>query len=187
MRGFVIYAVVMVCVLLAAGAVAEDFPERTATVPCYAADASGIMVNNCAKYTCCTATGILQAGSGARQGMDAVLDQLRAWNVEMVVCYSFPRHMGQEAIAGRVAALRAACASGGIDWMERAAPDTSSPNLDAQALSTFIRDDIMEWIVAHPDTNIALYTPAEGLMDSMRTCAGAGGAVYLLLPCCPVT
>lgn len=187
MRGFRFFAMVLVCMLLVLGAGAQEMPERAATVPCYAADASGVMVSNCAAYTCCTATGILQAGGGAQQGMDAVLEQLRAWNVKMVVCYAFPRHMGEETIAGRVAALQAVCSSGGIGWMERAAPDTSSPDVDAQALSTFIRDDMMEWIVAHPDTNIAVYTPAEGLIGAMQTCAGASGSVYLLLPCCPMT
>lgn len=107
------------------------------------------------------------------------------WGVDVLIHYSFARHMGYENIVARYNILKETCEDLGIDFVFRDAPD---PTGDAgmTGAQQFILEDVPLVMEEYAGKKVAFFTTNCGLQEAVQAAViDAGDNAFYPLPCCP--
>lgn len=107
------------------------------------------------------------------------------WGVEVLVHYSFARHMSYETIVARYNVMVEECEDRGIELISRDAPD---PTGDAgmTGAQQFILEDVPLVMSEYEGKKVGFFTTNCGMQEALQAAViAAGDDAYYPLPCCP--
>lgn len=113
-----------------------------------------------------------------------IVDTIKAWDVDVLVHYSFPRHMAMETIVARHEIMVAAAAEVGIEFADRTAPDPTA-EAGPTASQQFILEDVPAVMEEYAGKKVAFFTTNCGMQEPLQTAVLAQENAYYPLPCCP--
>ena len=121
----------------------------------------------------------------ASQG-DTIMETLDKWGCEILIHYSFPRHMAMELIAARHNVLQANADALGIALIERTAPDpTNEAGGGIPAAQQFILEDVPKVMEEYAGKKIAFFSTNCAMQEPLQTAVLAAGAnAFYPQPCC---
>lgn len=119
----------------------------------------------------------------AKQG-DTIAETIAAWGVDVLIHYSFPRHMAMELIVARHELLQANCDALGIELVDVTAPDpTAEAGLSAS--QQFILEDVPQQMAKYEGKKVAFFTTNCGMQPSLQAAILDQPNAYYPQPCCP--
>lgn len=130
------------------------------------------------------ASDLVMYADEAIQG-DLIMETLDKWGVDVLVHYSFPRHMAMELIVARHNLLAANAEALGIELVDRTAPDpTAEAGLSAS--QQFILEDVPKVMEEYAGKKVGFFTTNCGMQEPLQTAVlAAGENAYYPQPCCP--
>lgn len=113
-----------------------------------------------------------------------IVDTIKEWGVDVLVHYSFARHMSYETIVARYNILVEECEDAGIELVFRDAPD---PTGDAgmTGAQQFILEDVPLVMQEYADKKVAFFTTNCGMQEPLQAAVLTQENAYYPLPCCP--
>ncbi len=112
-----------------------------------------------------------------------IMNRCAAWDIEVFVHYSFERHLGTTGVANRLAGIKAAAETLGIEVVEVEMPDPVEDGLDAAR--SFILANVPEQMAAYEGKKVAFFATNCGVQASLQTAVLNHGNAYYPQPCCP--
>ena len=112
-----------------------------------------------------------------------IMETCEAWNVDVFVHYSFDRHLGNEAVAGRRAILMQKAAELGIEFVDVTIPDPLSEGLDAAC--EFISMSVDEKSALYAGQKVAFFSTNCGVQGALQSAVLRNENAYYPSPCCP--
>jgi hypothetical protein len=109
-------------------------------------------------------------------------EQAKKMGAQVLVHYSFPRHMSQPLLGGRRDIMRSECARLGITFVDATAPDPTS-DVGMAGAQMFILEDVPK-MVARYGQDTAFFSTNCGMQVPLIKGAFDSGAIYPQ-PCCP--
>ncbi len=121
----------------------------------------------------------------AAQG-DTIMETIDNWGCEVLIHYSFPRHMAMELIAARHNVLQANADALGIELVDRTAPDpTNEAGGGIPAAQQFILEDVPKVMEEYAGKKIAFFSTNCAMQEPLQTAVLAAGAdAFYPQPCC---
>ena len=115
---------------------------------------------------------------------DTILETCANWEVDVLIHYSFPRHMAMELIVGRHELMQQNADALGIELVDVTAPDpTAEAGLSAS--QQFILEDVPQQMAKYEGKKVAFFTTNCGMQPSLQAaCLDEPNAFYPQ-PCCP--
>ena len=113
-----------------------------------------------------------------------VADIANSWGCDVLVHYSFPRHLSYETIIAKRDAMRAAAESYGINFVERECPDPVS-ELGIDGAREAIMADIPKVMQEYAGKKVCFYCTNCGLQVALQRAIVKEPNAYYALPCCP--
>ena len=115
---------------------------------------------------------------------DTIMEKCADWGIDVLIHYSFPRHMAMELIAGRHELLQKNADALGIELVDVTAPDpTAEAGLSAS--QQFILEDVPQQLKKYEGKKVAFFTTNCGMQPSLQAaCLDEPNAFYTQ-PCCP--
>lgn len=115
---------------------------------------------------------------------DTIMEKCAEWGIEVLVHYSFPRHMAMELIVGRHELLQQNADALGIELVDVTAPDpTAEAGLSAS--QQFILEDVPRQMETYAGKKVAFFTTNCGMQPSLQTAVLKEENAYYPQPCCP--
>ncbi len=116
---------------------------------------------------------------------DTIMETCSKWGVDVLIHYSFPRHMAMELIVARHELLKKNADALGIELVDVVAPDpTAEAGLSAS--QQFILEDVPAQIAKYAGKKVAFFTTNCGMQVPLQTAVlAAGDSAYYPQPCCP--
>ncbi len=113
-----------------------------------------------------------------------VADLASAWECDVLVHYSFARHLSYETIVAKRDAMKATAESYGIEFVERDCPD---PTGDAgmSGAQAAVLEDIPKVMAEYAGKNVCFYCTNCGLQVALQQAIVNEPNAYYALPCCP--
>ena len=113
-----------------------------------------------------------------------VADLANAWECDVLVHYSFARHLSYETIVAKRDAMKATAESLGIEFVERDCPD---PTGDAQmsGAQAAVLEDIPKVMAEYAGKKVCFYCTNCGLQVALQQAIVNEPNAYYALPCCP--
>jgi hypothetical protein len=113
-----------------------------------------------------------------------IVDTIKGWGVDVLVHYSFARHMSYETIVARFNILKEECEDAGITLELRDAPD---PTGDAgmTGAQQFILEDVPLVMQEYAGKKVAFFCTNCGMQEALQAAVLAQENAYYPLPCCP--
>ena len=113
-----------------------------------------------------------------------IVETAKEWDAEVLVHYSFARHMGYETIVARWNILQEETELAGIELVFRDAPD---PTGDAgmTGAQTFILSDVPKVMEEYAGKKVAFFTTNCGMQEALQAAVLKEANAYYPLPCCP--
>jgi hypothetical protein len=106
------------------------------------------------------------------------------WGADVLIHYSFARHMGYETIVARHNILKEETARLGIELVDRDAPD---PTGDAgmSGAQNFILEDVPKVMKEYEGKKVAFFCTNCGMQEALQAAVLKEPNAYYPLPCCP--
>lgn len=115
---------------------------------------------------------------------DTIMETCDKWGIDVLIHYSFPRHMAMELIAGRHELLEKNAEALGIELVDVTAPDpTAEAGLSAS--QQFILEDVPQQLKKYEGKKVAFFTTNCGMQPSLQTACLDEPNAYYPQPCCP--
>ena len=115
---------------------------------------------------------------------DTIMETCANWGVDVLIHYSFPRHMAMELIVGRHELLQKNADALGIELVDVTAPDpTAEAGLSAS--QQFILEDVPQQMAKYEGKKVAFFTTNCGMQPSLQAAVLAEPNAYYPQPCCP--
>ncbi len=113
-----------------------------------------------------------------------IVETAKEWGAEVLIHYSFARHMGYETIVARYNILKEETELAGIELVFRDAPD---PTGDAgmTGAQTFILSDVPKVMEEYAGKKVAFFTTNCGMQEALQAAVLLQPNAYYPLPCCP--
>ena len=113
-----------------------------------------------------------------------IVDTIKEWGVDVLVHYSFARHMSYETIVARFNILKEECEDAGIELELRDAPD---PTGDAgmTGAQQFILEDVPLVMEKYAGKKVAFFCTNCGMQEPLQAAVLKQANAYYPLPCCP--
>lgn len=129
------------------------------------------------------ASDIVMYADEAAQG-DTIMETLANWGCDILIHYSFPRHMAMELIVARHELLQANAEALGIELVDVTAPDpTAEAGLSAS--QQFILEDVPQQLAKYEGKKVAFFTTNCGMQPSLQQACLDEPNAYYPQPCCP--
>ncbi len=129
------------------------------------------------------AADIVMYADEAAQG-DTIMDTCKEWGIDVLIHYSFPRHMAMELIVARHELLQANAEKYGIELVDVTAPDpTAEAGLSAS--QQFILEDVPQQLAKYEGKKVAFFTTNCGMQPSLQQACLDEPNAYYPQPCCP--
>ena len=120
-----------------------------------------------------------EAGQG-----DTIMQTCANWGVEVLIHYSFPRHMAMELIVARHQVLEANAEALGIELVDVTAPDPTA-EAGPSASQQFILEDVPQQMEKYAGKKVAFFTTNCGMQEPLQTAILTQENAYYPQPCCP--
>jgi len=115
---------------------------------------------------------------------DSIMETCAKWGIDVLIHYSFPRHMAMELIVGRHTLMQENADALGIELVDVTAPDpTAEAGLSAS--QQFILEDVPQQMAKYAGKKVAFFTTNCGMQPSLQTAVLAEENAYYPQPCCP--
>ncbi|MEG0144830.1 MAG: DUF3798 domain-containing protein [Clostridia bacterium] len=115
---------------------------------------------------------------------DTIMEKCQDWGIDVLIHYSFPRHMAMELIVGRHTLLQENADALGIELVDVTAPDpTTEAGLSAS--QQFILEDVPQQIAKYEGKKVAFFTTNCGMQPSLQQACLDLPNAYYPQPCCP--
>jgi len=113
-----------------------------------------------------------------------VADLSSGWDCDVLVHYSFARHLSYETIVAKRDAMKATAESYGIEFVERDCPD---PTGDAgmSGAQAAVLEDIPKVMEEYAGKKVCFYCTNCGLQVALQQAIVNQANAYYALPCCP--
>ena len=113
-----------------------------------------------------------------------VADLANQWECDVLVHYSFARHLSYETIVAKRDAMKATADTYGIEFVERDCPD---PTGDAgmSGAQAAVLEDIPKVMEEYAGKNVCFYCTNCGLQVALQQAIVEQPNAYYALPCCP--
>ena len=113
-----------------------------------------------------------------------VADLAGQWGCDVLVHYSFARHLSYETIVAKRDAMKATAEAAGIEFVERDCPD---PTGDAgmSGAQTAVLEDIPKVMQEYEGKKVCFYCTNCGLQVALQQAIINEPNAYYALPCCP--
>ncbi len=113
-----------------------------------------------------------------------IVETISEWGCDVLVHYSFARHMSYETIVARYNILVEECEDAGIEFVFRDAPD---PTGDAgmTGAQQFILEDVPMVMQEYAGKKVAFFTTNCGMQEPLQAAVLVQENAYYPLPCCP--
>ena len=129
------------------------------------------------------ASDIVMYADEAKQG-DTIMETCAKWGIDVLIHYSFPRHMAMELIVGRHELLQKNADALGIELVDVTAPDpTAEAGLSAS--QQFILEDVPQQMAKYEGKKVAFFTTNCGMQPSLQEAVLKEPNAYYPQPCCP--
>ena len=129
------------------------------------------------------AADIVMYADEAAQG-DTIMDTCKEWGIDVLIHYSFPRHMAMELIVARHELLQKNAEKYGIELVDVTAPDpTAEAGLSAS--QQFILEDVPQQLEKYAGKKVAFFTTNCGMQPSLQQACLDEPNAYYPQPCCP--
>lgn len=113
-----------------------------------------------------------------------IVQIIKNWGCDVLVHYSFPRHMAMETIVARHTVMADACKEAGIEFVDRTAPDPTA-EAGPSASQQFILEDVPAVMNEYAGKKVAFFTTNCGMQEPLQTAVLTQENAYYPLPCCP--
>ena len=115
---------------------------------------------------------------------DSIMEKCAEWGIDVLIHYSFPRHMAMELIVGRHELLQQNADALGIELVDVTAPDpTAEAGLSAS--QQFILEDVPQQMAKYEGKKVAFFTTNCGMQPSLQAAILEQPNAYYPQPCCP--
>ena len=113
-----------------------------------------------------------------------IMDTTVKWGAEVLIHYSFARHMGYETIVARWNILKEEAEKNGVELVMRDAPD---PTGDAgmSGAQNFILEDVPKVMAEYAGKKVAFFTTNCGMQEALQAAVLKDPNAFYPLPCCP--
>ena len=113
-----------------------------------------------------------------------IVETAKEWGADVLIHYSFARHMGYETIVARYNIMKEEAELAGIELVMRDAPD---PTGDAgmTGAQTFILSDVPKVMEEYAGKKVAFFTTNCGMQEALQAAVLKDANAYYPLPCCP--
>ncbi len=113
-----------------------------------------------------------------------VADMADLWECDVIIHYSFARHMSYETIVAKHDAMKLTAESYGIEFVDRDCPD---PTGDAgmSGAQAFVLEDIPKVMQEYAGKKVCFYCTNCGLQVALQQAIIKEANAYYALPCCP--
>ena len=113
-----------------------------------------------------------------------IVETAKEWGADVLIHYSFARHMGYETIVARHNIMKEEAELAGIQLVDRDAPD---PTGDAgmTGAQTFILSDVPKVMDEFAGKKVAFFTTNCGMQEALQAAVLKEANAYYPLPCCP--
>ena len=129
------------------------------------------------------ASDIVMYADEVAQG-DTIMETCANWGIDVLIHYSFPRHMAMELIVGRHNLLKENADALGIELVDVTAPDpTAEAGLSAS--QQFILEDVPRQLETYAGKKVAFFTTNCGMQPSLQAAVLDEPNAYYPQPCCP--
>lgn len=130
-----------------------------------------------------TAADVVMYADEAKQG-DTIMETCVNWGIDVLIHYSFPRHMAMELIVARHELLQKNADALGIELVDVTAPDpTAEAGLSAS--QQFILEDVPQQLAKYEGKKVAFFTTNCGMQPSLQAAVLDEPNAYYPQPCCP--
>ena len=115
---------------------------------------------------------------------DTIIETCANWGIDVLIHYSFPRHMAMELIVGRHTLMQENADALGIELVDVTAPDpTAEAGLSAS--QQFILEDVPQQMAKYEGKKVAFFTTNCGMQPSLQAACLDEPNAYYPQPCCP--
>ena len=115
---------------------------------------------------------------------DTIMETCANWGIDVLIHYSFPRHMAMELIVGRHELMQKNADALGIELVDVTAPDpTAEAGLSAS--QQFILEDVPQQMAKYEGKKVAFFTTNCGMQPSLQAAILDQPNAYYPQPCCP--
>ena len=115
---------------------------------------------------------------------DTIMETCANWGIDVLIHYSFPRHMAMELIVGRHELMQQNADALGIELVDVTAPDpTAEAGLSAS--QQFILEDVPQQMAKYEGKKVAFFTTNCGMQPSLQAAILEQPNAYYPQPCCP--
>ena len=115
---------------------------------------------------------------------DSIMEKCAEWGIDVLIHYSFPRHMAMELIVGRHELMQQNADALGIELVDVTAPDpTAEAGLSAS--QQFILEDVPQQLAKYEGKKVAFFTTNCGMQPSLQAACLDEPNAYYPQPCCP--
>ena len=129
------------------------------------------------------AADVVMYADEAKQG-DTIMETCANWGIDVLIHYSFPRHMAMELIVARHELLQENADALGIELVDVTAPDpTAEAGLSAS--QQFILEDVPQQLAKYEGKKVAFFTTNCGMQPSLQAAILDEPNAYYPQPCCP--
>ena len=129
------------------------------------------------------AADVVMYADEAKQG-DTIMETCDNWGIDVLIHYSFPRHMAMELIVARHELLQKNADAVGIELVDVTAPDpTAEAGLSAS--QQFILEDVPQQLAKYEGKKVAFFTTNCGMQPSLQAAVLDEPNAYYPQPCCP--
>lgn len=129
------------------------------------------------------AADVVMYADEAKQG-DTIMETCANWDIDVLIHYSFPRHMAMELIVARHELLEKNAEALGIEMVDVTAPDpTAEAGLSAS--QQFILEDVPQQLAKYEGKKVAFFTTNCGMQPSLQAAVLDEPNAYYPQPCCP--
>lgn len=129
------------------------------------------------------AADVVMYADEAKQG-DTIMETCVNWGIDVLIHYSFPRHMAMELIVARHELLQQNADALGIELVDVTAPDpTAEAGLSAS--QQFILEDVPQQLAKYEGKKVAFFTTNCGMQPSLQAAVLDEPNAYYPQPCCP--
>ena len=129
------------------------------------------------------ASDIVMYADEVAQG-DTIMETCANWGVDILIHYSFPRHMAMELIVGRHELLKQNADALGIELVDVTAPDPTA-EAGISASQQFILEDVPQQLAKYEGKKVAFFTTNCAMQPSLQAACLDQPNAYYPQPCCP--